>query len=49
MAVLGDHHQLNSNGCAADFVEYKDTEHDAWTIALAASDFMEWIFDKKKK
>ncbi len=47
--VRDDYYQLKSNGCDADLVEYKDTGHDAWTIALAASDFMEWIFDKKKK
>lgn len=43
------YYQLKSNGCPADLVEYPGTDHDSWTLALSSSDFMEWIFDKKKK
>ena len=41
--------QLKSNGCPSELVEYPGTGHDSWTIALSSSDFMEWIFSKKKK
>lgn len=43
------YNQLKANGCEADIVEYRGTGHDTWTTALAGSDFLEWIFDKKKK
>ncbi len=43
------YYQLKSSGCPADMVEYPGTGHDSWTLALTSSDFMEWIFDKKKK
>ncbi len=40
--------QSNSNG--SDLVEYQDTKHDdAWDMAVSASEFMEWLFEKQKK
>lgn len=41
---------LKSNSNGSDLVEFQDTKHDdAWEMAISASDFMEWLFEKKKK
>ncbi len=43
------YYQLKSNGSNSELMEYPGIGHDSWTTALASSDFMEWIFSKKKK
>lgn len=43
------YYQLKSNGSNSEIVEYPGIGHDCWTNALVSSDFMEWIFNKKKK
>ncbi len=43
------YYQLKSNGSSSEIVEYPGVGHDSWTTALSSSDFMEWIFSKKKK
>lgn len=47
--VRSVYNEIKSNGCVTELVEYQETGHDAWTLALSSSDFMEWIFDKSKK
>lgn len=41
---------LNGNSNGSDVVRYQDTKHDeTWDMAVSASDFMDWLFEKVKK
>ena len=44
-----DFYQLKSTGSSSLLSEYPGVGHDCWTTALSASDFLEWIFNQKKK
>lgn len=43
------YYELKASGANAQLNEYPGVGHDCWTTALAASDFLEWIFNQKKK